>query len=43
MKITFKNNILIGKTDVTVVVSEWMACTGKITLPVHSVNVIELK
>lgn len=33
----------IGKTDVAVVVSEWMACTGKITLPAHSVNVIELK
>lgn len=33
----------IGKTDVTVTVSEWAVCTSKITLPAHSVNVIELK
>lgn len=33
----------IGKTDVEVVATEWMAYTGTITLPPHSVNVIELK
>lgn len=33
----------ISKTDVAVDVSEWMPCMGKITLPPHSVNVIELK
>lgn len=33
----------IGKTDVGVTVSPWVPYTGKITLPPHSVNVIEIR